>query len=111
MTACGKTYEDRLKECDEVGEFHDRYALCLQDSKYFYINKKGTKISKSYGSGWDYANGYAIVGKKGEKWSYHVINAEGKELDSSYSYVTSNVNMMGNLWINNGKESHWGRGM
>lgn len=109
MAACGKTYEDRLRECDEVGEFHDGYALCRQDGKYFYINEKGGQISRSYDSGWNYANGYAIVGKKNdEKWSYHVLNAQGKELDGSYSYVEGNVNMHGNLWVNNGNESHWG---
>ncbi|MBO5629167.1 MAG: WG repeat-containing protein [Aeriscardovia sp.] len=101
LAACGKTYEDRLKECDEVGEFHDGYALCKQGEKYFYIDKKGRKIAGDFDKAGSFANGYAIAWVYEPHDHHQLVVVDKEEKKHIYGAVASfdKVNKYGNLWI------------
>ena len=99
-TGC-MSYEKRVMECDSVSDFHDGYALCIQDGEYFFIDKDGTRTSKKYDKAWDFHNGYSVVVKyyEGGNESYIFLDKDCKEKHYPISGVFGPVNRWGNVWV------------
>lgn len=106
LAACGKTYEDRLRECDEVGEFHDGFALCKQGEEYFYIDQTGKKIAGDFWKAGNFENGYAVAWRRGS-YGLVVVDKEGKSHQyPQVCHALEKVNKFGNLWVST-NDSQW----
>lgn len=110
LISCSKSYEQRLKECDEVGDFHDGLALCLQDGKCFYINADGDKMSEEYDGAWDYKNGYAVVFHRTDDgdYIYRILDKDCNELSIKFYAFEGPVTEEGNLWVSTSPLSGYG---
>lgn len=107
LTSCGnKTLEEWKSECDSVGDFHDGYALCEKNDKWFFIDEKYKKRSGEYDKAQEFSNGYAIVRSNHDGQSNIIfLNAACEEIHYPVFDTFGSVNSQGNVWVTiNGRD-------
>lgn len=96
------TYEKRVIQAISINEFHNGYAVCVQDEKTFFIDSSGRRKSGKYDEAWDFSHGYAVACRRNDNGDrlFVILDSECKEINYPIAGVYGSANSFGNIWIN-----------
>lgn len=111
--------EKRKEQCNFIGEFHNGFAICSQDDKYFMIDEEGQQRTDEFDMIYDFKHGYAVAykvvrsgrGTLEDMREFYFLDKNLKVVKPNITIIgcAESVNSYGQVWANSsGKRDEWG---